>query len=99
MLVCSKCGFSQIVTHRCPQCHEAWMEEKSTSHNKDYVELEKQRDELIEFLSEVIEAEELKEDIAVIIDEATEDWINEQIKEGENNLLREQLGGKVRSKK
>ena len=36
MLVCSKCGFSQIVTHRCPQCHEAWMEEKSTSHNKDY---------------------------------------------------------------
>ena len=63
------------------------------------VELKKQRDELIEFLSEVIEAEELKEDIAVIIDEATEDWINEQIKEGENNLLREQLGGKVRSKK
>ena len=42
MLVCSKCGFSQIVTHRCPQCHEAWMEEKSTSHNKDYAELEKQ---------------------------------------------------------
>ena len=28
-------------------------------------------------------AEDLKEDIAVIIDEATEDWINEQIKEGE----------------
>ena len=47
MLVCSKCGFSQIVTHRCPQCHEAWMEEKSTSHNKDYAELEKQRDELL----------------------------------------------------
>jgi len=28
-------------------------------------------------------AEDLKEDIAVLIDKATEDWINDQIKEGE----------------